>query len=242
MPIPQKLTNTKMKNKTLLFGLCALLWAGITHAQEPVRYGLKAGLNLSNYQANVSMFEVNTKTLPSFYVTAFADIPLQSALFYVQPGISFQGKGGKLTGSYSTGNNTYSATIEERPYWIEVPVNLIGKFELPADQAFYVGVGPYVGFGVGGNYRIRTQGAGLLDWIPTVRTDIRFGEDGHLKSVDAGLNFLAGFELANGLGIEAGYGLGLTDIGGRKISLLSSDLTKFDQQNRVFRVGLNVKF
>lgn len=218
-----------------------LLFANLVTAQESVRYGLKAGLNLANYNARVSIIELNTKSIPSFYVTAFADIPIQNSVFSVQPGLSFQGKGAKLSGEFADPTSSqYPApvigvTYIERPYWIEVPVNLIGRTEIGGGNQFLLGVGPYLSFGIGGEYSIRTSGSSLMDMFG-IGGDIDYGQNGELKSVDFGFNFMAGIELVSGFGIQAGYGLGLTDIGGTKLYV------PFEQKNRVFNFGISKTF
>jgi hypothetical protein len=78
------------------------------------------------------------------------------------------------------------------------------------------------------------HGLGLIYSIPAVRTDIRFGISGHLKSFYAVIKFLGGFKWRSGLGIEACYGLGITHIGTQKISLMNSHLTKFHQHHCIF--------
>lgn len=228
-----------MKLRTILIGAMIAI-GSVSMAQENVKYGLKAGVNLANYDARAAIFDVNTQNLTSFYVSAFAEVPLAYSGFYVQPGLSFQGKGGQLSGNFQDGGNVYGITVSERPYWLEVPVNLVGKTDIGNGTQLFVGAGPYVAFGVGGDYKINTKGAGVLDWIPTMRTDLNFGNGGHLKSVDFGLNFIAGIELMNGLSVQGGYGLGLTDVGGNKF--FSSNLTKLDQKNRVWSFGLGKTF
>src|SRR5690606_3989022 len=109
-----------MKLRTIFIGAMIAL-SSVSMAQQNVKYGLKAGVNLANYDARAAVFEVNTQNLTSFYVSAFAEIPLNYSGFFLQPGLSFQGKGGKLSGNFQDGNNVYGITVSERPYWLEVP-------------------------------------------------------------------------------------------------------------------------
>lgn len=230
-----------MKLRLLLVSALLMLGTTITFAQQPVRYGVKAGVNFANYKARVvDVVDLNTDPVTSFYVSAYADIALPHPAFSVQPGISFQGKGGQLTGSYSTTNNqgqpqTMKATYSERPYFIEIPVNLIGRMDMGNGNNFILGVGPYLAFGVGGEYRIRTSGLSIVDMFG-ISGDLDYGANGELKSTDFGFNFLLGFELFNGFGVQGGYSLGVTDIGGRKLGV------PFYQKNRVFNLGISKTF
>lgn len=236
-----------MRIYTSILSLILLLVVQFGWSQQPIKYGLKAGLTIADYQARVSIVDLNIDPVTSFYVTAFADIPLAESAFSIQPGISFQGKGGKLGGTYTYSSNgegarSVSAAYTERPYWLEIPVNLVGRTEIAPGTSLFVGAGPYIAFGVGGQWRINTQGASVLDWVGLSR-DLSFGNDGALKSTDFGLNFLAGVELISGFSIQGGYGLGLTQIGSRKMNIPLTELgLALDQKNRVWRFGVAKTF
>lgn len=178
-----------------------LLAAG---AQAQTSWGLKAGVNLGKYSGlNSDLRDLQTMN-PSFYVTGFADLPV-APQFSIQPGVSLQGKGSKL--NYDIAGFDGTNTINTMS--IEIPVNAV--YWIPAGSGnVFLGAGPYVGFNVSGKEKNRgTTDFGSGD----IETDVNFGnEDGEAKVIDAGANFLAGYKLANGLLINAGYGLGLTSI------------------------------
>jgi hypothetical protein len=64
-----------------------------------------------------------------------------------------------------------------------------------------------------------------------IERDLNFGsnENDDLKRTDFGINFLAGYQLTNGFQINAGYGLGLTNL-----APASGDMAK----NRIWSVGI----
>ncbi|OAQ39613.1 hypothetical protein A5893_08460 [Pedobacter psychrophilus] len=214
--------------KKIFLVAAAMVFAGSTFAQTTTSnssrttFGLKGGVNLPKYKyvnddANTSD---ETKTTTNFNLTGYADVPI-STYFSVQPGISLQGKGAKY---FENGNNEQ----EDNVLAVEIPVNLVAN--LPAGPGkFYLGAGPYAGFNVAGQ---RKTTIGNL----TTENDLIFGDSNsdNLKTVDFGVNFLAGYQLTSGLNFGAGYGLGLTNL-----RPTSTSNTNIEQNNRVlsFTVG-----
>lgn len=110
--------------------------------------------------------------------------------------------------------------------YLELPVNLVANFDTGSGK-FFAGAGPYAAYALSGNGK-----AG------GVKEDMPFGSnDGEFKRFDFGLNFLAGYQLTNGLNIHAGYGLGLGNILNDKSS--GVDLSA---KNKVFSVSLGFNF
>jgi hypothetical protein len=212
-----------MKKLLLSFGAVVLLAAG-AQAQS-LGYGLKAGVNFPSYSYGNSDDLSDTKSTVNFHVTGYLDAPLTSN-FYIQPGVSLQGKGAKLVESSALGGSE----ITQNTMWLEVPVNFVGKF--PAGTGnFFVGAGPYLGFGLSGKNKYSTDGGNAV-----TEREFEFGKDNTLKGTDFGVNFLAGYKLSNGLLLNAGYGLGLTNIAG------DGNVWSDDIKNRGFSVGIGFEF
>lgn len=215
-----------MKKILLSLGVAVLFAAG---AQAQTGFGFKAGLNFPSYSYGGSGDLSDTKSKVNFHVTGYMDARLAPGL-YIQPGLSLQGKGAKFA-EVAIAGNTYD--ISQNTMWLDVPVNFVGKFPVGGGNVF-VGAGPYVGFGLSGKNKLNSHN-GDGDFSSTTLNKFKFGKDETLKRTDFGLNFLAGFKLGNGLLINANYGLGLTNIAGRKSP--SSDL-----KNRGFAVGVGFEF
>ena len=166
------------------------------------KFGLKAGVNLAKYSYGKDDADnPESGQLTNFHVTGYADIPL-GGFFALQPGISLQGKGGEFT--------IPAETRKENTMWVEVPVNLVGKIPLGAGGThLFLGAGPYAAFAVAGENETTLTGSTNVN-----TSKIKFGNEStdQLKGIDFGLNGLAGFQLANGLNLGAGYGFGLTDL------------------------------
>lgn len=206
--------------KKLMIAAVAVLCSVGAYAQTaPTSFGVKAGVNLPTY--HLSDFDGDLGMATNFHVTAYADVPV-NAFFSVQPGVSLQGKGAKFDGG-GLGEFT------QNTMWVEVPVNAVAKLPTMGAGYFYVGAGPYAGFGISGKNKWEGErGSSIED-------DFEFGKDGTQKGFDAGVNFLVGYQLGNGVNIGAGYGLGLANIA-------PDNNADIKQHNRVlsFSVGFQI--
>lgn len=192
--------------KRLFLVAAALIFGGATFAQtststSTTRFGLKGGVNLPKYKYvnDDENSSYDTKTTVNFNLTGYADIPV-SSYFSVQPGISLQGKGAKLS------DDDNDNKIEDNVLAIEIPVNLL--LNLPAGPGhIYLGGGPYAGFNIAGQRETTLLGVSTED-------DLKFGKnnDDDLKALDFGFNALVGYQLSSGLNFGAGYGFGLTNL------------------------------
>ena len=210
--------------RLILAVIASLAFSGAAFSQ--VSYGLKAGLNLAKYsEAAIEGLEDYAKMNPTFYVTGFADIPV-APQFSIQPGLSLQGKGAKYKGE--EGGTTGTITINTMS--IEIPVNAV--YYIPAGPgSVFLGAGPYAGYNISGKVKSKTTG----NDESSEDTDLSFsGDDKDMNAFEAGINFLAGYKLSNGFLINAGYGLGLTN--------LNPDSDGQNIKNRVISVGVGFQF
>ncbi|MGU3375161.1 porin family protein [Chryseobacterium sp. M5A1_1a] len=120
--------------KKILLGL-ALVAGTFTFAQKtstntasssPIRFGVKAGLNVST----ISNYDVNSKA--GFYAGVFATIPVAQD-FSVQPEVLYSGMGAK---------NKHDSSDKLNLDYIAVPV----MFQYNALPNLYVEAGPQFGF------------------------------------------------------------------------------------------------
>ncbi len=190
----------------------------------PIKYGIKAGVNFPTYHFSEDRVS-DTKSTTNFHVTGYADVPV-STNFFVQPGISLQGRGGKFTESKL-------GSYERNTMDIGVPVNLVGKFDITPGAKFFLGAGPYVAFNISGKDKVKdSKGNEITD----LTRDLKFGKDKDMKTTDFGVNFLGGVELNNGFNIGAGYGLGLSDL------TTDKNFSGVKMNNRVWSVSVGYSF
>ena len=198
--------------------LPVLVLASIVVAKAQTSYGVKAGLNMAKVSMSGGGVSESTDSKASFYVTAFADIPVAMNLS-VQPGVSLQGKGGKMALSDLGGSG---GDVKMDLMFIEVPVNFVYYIPTADIGSVFLGAGPYAAFGL----NAKSKGAG-------VEKSGSFSDNG-LNAFDAGINVLAGYKLTNGFLINLGYGLGLTN--------MVKDSGDLSSKNRVFSVGVGFQF
>ena len=192
----------------------------VAGAQAQTGWGLKGGVNLGKY-SNVNKAENNT----SFYVTGFADLPVSSQ-FSIQPGVSLQGKGAKFEGKLGDLTSTNTRNVMS----VEIPVNAV--YYIPAGSgSVFLGAGPYVGFNVSGKDKFKSA---IGNNSGETEHKLKFsGDNKDMNPIDAGANFLLGYKLENGLLINGGYNLGLTNL---------VPNAKDKVSNRVWSFGVGFQF
>src|SRR5690606_17912785 len=97
----------------------------------------------------------------------------------------------------------------------------------------FLGAGPYVGYNVSGKMKGKVDGEKIEFEDGSDKIDFS-GDDKDMNAFEAGVNFLGGYKLSNGLIINAGYGLGLTN--------LSPDEGSKTSSNRVISFGVGFQF
>lgn len=191
-----------------------------TKAQDsnPVRFGLKGGVNFSTlYAKDVD----NTKMRTGFNVGLFAKLPLTS-YFAVQPELYYTTKGGEIT--Y---NNTFvDGTAGFHLNYIEVPLMFVGNIT----ENFNVHAGPYAAFLISGKVKNESN-VNLFDFEENLNTD-------DYNTFEAGLAIGAGIDLkAVSLGVR--YNHGLTNVG-RERTFLGTSYTFPDAKNGVINLYISL--
>ncbi|MCL7987359.1 PorT family protein [Sphingobacterium sp. lm-10] len=211
-----------MKKVLLTLGV-AMLLAGAAQAQ--VSYGLRGGVNLGK----ISNLGDNQSNNTSFHVTGYADLPV-APNFSIQPGLSLQGKGTR----FDSGNREgfASGNWSRNTMSLEIPVNAVYYIPTGYSGSIFLGAGPYVGFNLSGRDRFRGDVAGITG--ETERSLSFSGDDRDMNVIDAGVNFLAGYRFNGGLLLNAGYGLGLTNM------IPANNNTTY--ANRVWSFGVGFQF
>jgi hypothetical protein len=202
-----------MKKHLLL--LTAALSCGLfSYAQ--VSFGVKAGFSAAgmssrNIITDNTPYEVKTKIRPAFHAGIIADIALAKN-FSLQPGLFFSSKGAKLEQMVpDAADSLHKVTSTARLNYLELPVNFLYKHELGPGKIF-AGFGPYLAYGVGGKI-ITTQAH-----YDSPELEVKFenrkdysANVAYVRPLDAGANFIAGYEFKMGLVFSVNYSLGLTN-------------------------------
>lgn len=173
-----------MKKQILLASLFFLTLSTLAEAQ--VRFGAKAGANITN----ITKVNGVSKSRTSFNIGALALIPIDNNdQFYFQPEVLYSGEGEYLGGR--EGMEEYKNYLN----FIKVPL-LIKAYLSEADSEFFAAGGPYLGFKIGDNIEAYDHASGGQKF----------------NSFDLGVSLGGGYSINRQFEIEARYSFGLTDM------------------------------
>lgn len=202
--------------KRIVIIVCFMCMSNI-YAHAQIIYGIKLAGGLA-YQQVTNATIIGTGSVKTFNATAIAQLPLKKQ-FWLSGGIGITNKGSVV---YVDALTTFTHLT-----YLEVPVNVLRKFDFGNTGVVYVGAGGYVAMGLKGHLDYETPGSNTSDIL-------RFGKENDLKKMDAGINFLTGLELKNNLTFNVAYSLGLNNIA----SLAQQDSGTGVVKNRIFTIGL----
>ena len=160
-----------------------------------VALGIEAGLNMTDFLYSQGNGGITSKTLPRGRAGVLLDIPIHG-VFYIQPGVFYAMNG-------HGDNNTTNINA------VEVPVNLMFKFQMRDRSYLFVGAGPFVGYNISG-----TEAEGTFR-IGSANTD-------NIKALDYGIGANLGYELKCGLFFRARYQWGLANLQPQSNSYIST--------------------
>lgn len=198
--------------------LVVILLLTITASSYAQKFGIKAGLNLSNMliKDDQDTYSTDFKMSPGFHVGPTAEIPINK-MFSFETALLLSTKGYK----YSESGYTESANL----LYLDLPLTAKASFDIGSIK-IYGAFGPYIGMGLSGKFKSTDSPDETLNWGS--------GSEDDLKRIDLGLTFGAGVEI-NAIQIGLSYGLGLANIssftdGGSKIN------------NRVVGISVGYRF
>ena len=185
--------------KKVLLTVAAVMAFGLMNAQE-VKYGAKAGLNMSNFGGDAE----NTDMKIGFQIGGFAEIKI-SDKFAVQPELLFSTQGAKSEYSESEPGYSYSEESTVKLNYLNIPI--MAKYY--ATEKFYVEAGPQIGFLMSAkeDFDYSETFMGTTDSGSTSE-DIKDG----LNSTDFGLGLGLGYNITENVGAGLRYTAGLSNI------------------------------
>lgn len=209
-----------------------------TNAQG-IKFGIKGGVNMANITVSDDGDIDDNKSLTSFHVGGYVDLPLAPVLS-LQAGVMLTGKGAKYNWNGDASNSLEAKT---NPIYLEIPVNIVGKIPLGEEFNLIAGIGPYVAMGIAGKSKVSGKLLGVdysqddnIEYSNDDPSNNDNGYSGNLKRYDFGFNVLAGVEIKH-LTLNAGYGYGLVNI---RPGSDNDDNDKF--KNRVFSLSVGFLF
>ena len=171
-------------------------------ATAQIQFGVKAGYNLANLTVSPGPSDASSKS--DFSAGVMASIPLFSSCLF-QAEIVYSGQGASFPDAYMPGKSNFD--------YLNVPV----LFKYQHSSGLFAETGPQVGFLLSAKESSGGQSYDLK---------------GNTQSTDFTWAFGIGYKLPLGLGIDARYNLGLTNISKDNAGIGGT------AKNSVFQFGL----
>ncbi len=213
--------------KLLVFAVLASFSIVATAQEESIRFGAKAGLNLSNISGDKLFGEIDTDSRTSFHIGAVVEIPLGEK-FAFAPELVYSAQGFKTEFAESNEFFTFSTEQTTKLNYLNLP--LMAKYYIA--QGFSIQAGPQIGFLLSA----KSEGEDNDDGeITTFDEDI----DKNINGIDFGLNVGLGYQLEAGIFFDARYNIGLSDV--NDVDFEAGDI-EFKNQNSVIQLSVGYKF
>ncbi|WP_108821487.1 porin family protein [Dysgonomonas sp. Marseille-P4361] len=199
--------------KTILkisFLAVALLIGVVANAQEkPLTFGVKAGVNLSNYSGKG--IEGSDAKI-GFNVGVTVDYALNQDVFLLS-GLEFTTKGAKLRFVEAYGSVAVDATLTMNPKYLQLPLHIGYKLYVSEGMKLNLHLGPYIAYDIGGKGKAKIEE--ISSCFDSDATGIEEGylsfSEKRMKKFDFGLGLGVGAEFGK-IGVGLGYDLGLINI------------------------------
>lgn len=203
--------------------IATLFFAVVLATNAEVKFGVKAGANLSNFSTEANVID-QIKGANNYQFGILFQAKL--FMFTIQPEVLYSVKGGDLNHPDFT-DPTGAPEIKFRSQNVEVPINLQLGLRLGPIRG-YVQAGPYFSYMTGGAINGETE------------TFNSFVEDFELNNIDYGVGFGAGAELFN-LQLAVRYDLGFNPMG-MKFTDIAAQNPFSDLTNRNINISLAYLF
>jgi OOP family OmpA-OmpF porin len=202
--------------KQLCSFVAIVLCLAITANAQPYRIGMLGGPHQSkvleeNDLPGWTTTKNNFSPRTGVHFGFIANLPLGNSNLYFQPGILYYNKGRKYAARFDTTvSQTLSVTSFEHLNYLELPLNLVYKFNLGRNAKFIIGAGPYGSFFYTGKLKTETVSK-YGDYDMQENNDPAVGTGpGKYTVLNYGVNGLAGFEFDR-VFLTANYSQGLND-------------------------------
>lgn len=186
--------------------LCGILAIGtmLTAKAQEVSFGVKGGLNIAKLTAYG-----DSRALAGFNIGGLVHIGLDDN-WAIQPELLYSAQGTKRSNALEIGNIPGIIKLN----YVNIPV--MAQYTIA--DGFFVEAGPQLGILASAKYRVNNHTSDIKD---------------NMRSIDFGLGFGCGYQFDMGLGVNARYNFGLTNV---------FDNDNFNHKNSVAQIGLFYQF
>lgn len=170
------------------------------NAQENLRWGIVAGMNVSKMSAT----GLDSKIGYQVGVRTELGLPQVANGLYLDASVLLSAKGAKMDFG-DLGNQKIDAN------YLEIPIHIGYKYAVNNNFSVFGSFGPYFGYGLFGKTKV--EELDYDDEYELIKTSSKydtFGNDG-LKRFDCGLGLNVGVEIKKTYRVVIGYDFGLTE-------------------------------
>lgn len=216
--------------------MIAAFVAVTTGVKAQAAFGIQVGGVLANLEEKVTSpgqpdFEPDNTGNFGFLVGGVAEVPLTDMILF-RPELNFIQKGAESDINQTETSGGFTTTVVAKGKrtlnFIELPLNFVYNAN-PEMGGFYFGLGPYVAYGISGDYEADVTTTVSGSGFPTqtqsgkVSADVKFDgrkdedvaandDNYHLNGFDVGASALVGYRLVNGLSLNLGYSKGFRNL------------------------------
>lgn len=216
----------KMIARTTLIVAAILLTIGVSAQDKPLTFGVKAGMNISNFSGD---FE-DTKAKIGFNAGVTLDFALTNDL-YLLTGLEFTSKGAKVN---------EDTNLKMNLSYLQLPVHAGYKLTVANGMRIVFHAGPYIAYAADGKWKVK----GVEDSVGV------FGDEAEaaglkMKRFDFGLGFGVGAEFGQfHAGVNCDFGLvNIADFGMIDLEDLGKlDASSVSVKNMNVGISLGYKF
>lgn len=168
-----------------ILALVAILAIGLgsVNAQESLRWGVTAGMNVSS----LNVTGLDSRVGFHAGVKAELGLPQFTEGLYMDFGALLSLKGAKVEAGSM-------ASFKINPYYLEIPVHIGYKYAVNENFSLFANAGPYIAIGLFGKAKMTADGSLVDGGSKVSESGNVFGDDG-FKRFDLGLGLKAGIEI-----------------------------------------------
>ena len=225
--------------KRIFLLLAVVLGIAVTQANaqqnQPVRFGIKAGVNLSEWQGetinsaqdlmDMTNGSLSRKMREGFHIGGVVAIPVAPG-FEIEPGLLYSQKGMRLVGKVPLEQFDFlnaGVTVTNKAEYLDLPVLM----KLYVGEGFHIFAGPQFSYLLSNSVQVQ---AGALGFKALNREwDIKNG----FREFDVAATGGIGYRFASGLNLSAGYDYGLSPVDSNG---------NFETFNRVIKASIGFTF
>ena len=167
-----------------ILALVAILAIGLgsINAQESLRWGVTAGMNVSS----LNVTGLDSRVGFHAGVKAELGLPQFTEGLYMDFGALLSLKGAKVEAGSM-------ASFKINPYYLEIPVHIGYKYAVNENFSLFANAGPYIAIGLFGKAKVTADGSLVDGGSKVSESENVFGDDGFSKKYQFSIGYDFGF-------------------------------------------------